>query len=207
MEQTGKKTLRLRRKIFRAVYPALVKAGKIFGLKAGTGENIEDIVPPVSFYSLKTVANNGDEINFESFRGKKVLLVNTATYCGYTPQFSELKWLHEWYKGKLVVLGFPANDFKEQEKGTDEEIAAFCINTYGIQFPLMRKSQVIKGENQNEVFKWLTTQQENGWNDKAPDWNFTKYLVNEKGVLTHYFSAGVSPLSKQVIRALKLTSQ
>jgi glutathione peroxidase len=207
MEKSVKKKLRLKRNIYKKIYPALMKAGKLFGLRAGTGKNKDKVFPPASFYSLKTTANNGETINFETFRGKKVLIVNTATYCGYTPQFSELKWLYEWYKGRLIILGFPANDFKEQEKGTDEEIKTFCINTYGIRFPLMKKSQVVKGENQNEVFEWLTNKEMNGWNDKAPVWNFTKYLVNEKGVLTHYFETGISPVSKQVLRALSLTSQ
>jgi glutathione peroxidase len=196
------KRLRLRRRVFNTIYPALIKAGKIFGLKAGVEVNVDEVTPPVSFYSLRAVRNNGEEINFESFRGKKVLIVNTASNCGYTPQFSELKWLHEWYKGKLHVVGFPANDFKEQEKGSDEEIATYCVGTFGIKFPLMKKSSVVKSEEQNSVFEWLTNKDKNGWNEREPEWNFAKYLINEKGTLTHYFGPGVSPTSRRIIHAL-----
>jgi glutathione peroxidase len=169
--------------------------------------NFDEVVPSVSFYSLKATANNGSTIDFETFRGKKVLIVNTASSCGYTPQFSELKWLHEWYKGKLQIIGFPSNDYQEQEQGSDKEIATFCIGTYGIQFPLMSKSHVAKEEEQNEVFEWLTNKDKNGWNEKAPEWNFSKYLINESGMLTHYFGPGISPVSRKIINALGLTSQ
>lgn len=204
MKAKTKKRLRLRRRVYRTVYPALIKAGKIFGLKAGVEENVEDITPPASFYSLKATANNGAEIDFETFRGKKVLIVNTASACGYTPQFSDLKWLHELYKGKLQVIGFPANDFKEQEKGSDAEIATYCVGTFGIKFPLIKKSQAIKGEGQHTVFEWLTNKEKNGWNEKQPEWNFAKYLVNENGMLTHYFGPGISPLSKKILHAINL---
>jgi glutathione peroxidase len=202
MANSIKKRLRLRREVYKTIYPALMKAGKIFGLKARIEININHVQPPVSFYSLKAIANNGQQVNFEDFKGKKVLIVNTASECGYTPQFSDLKWLHEWYKGKLVVLGFPSNNFAEQEKGSDAEIATYCVGTFGIKFPLMQKSDVVKGENQNDVFEWLTNKDKNGWNEKEPDWNFSKYLMNEYGVLTHYFGPGVSPVSKHIIHAL-----
>jgi glutathione peroxidase len=201
-----KKRLRLKRGMFQAIYPALITAGKIFGLKAGQEVNVDKVEPPVSFYNLKAIANNGVQVDFESFRGKKVLIVNTASNCGYTPQFSELKWLHEWYKGRLLVIGFPSNDFREQEQGSDEEIATFCVGTFGIKFPLMSKSKVVKGPGQNQVFEWLTNKDKNGWSDKEPEWNFSKYLINEKGMLTHYFGTGVSPVSKRITRAISLTS-
>ena len=206
MSNTAKK-IRIRRKVFRAIYSTLIKAGRIFGLKAGEASNANNVAPPVSFYSLRAIANDGSEINFEKFRGKKVFIVNTASNCGYTPQFSEIKWLDDWYGGRMQVIGFPSNDFKEQEKGSDEEIATFCVGTFGIKFPLAKKSQVIKKEGQNPVFEWLSNRQMNGWNDRDPEWNFTKYLINEKGILTHYFGPGISPVSKQVIRAIGLTSQ
>ena len=103
---------------------------------------------------------------------------------------------------KLVIIGFPANDFKEQEKGTDEEIAKFCKVNYGVSFPLMKKSIVIKSSQQNPVYQWLTDSTKNGWNDQSPSWNFTKYIVNEGGVLTNYFGPSVSPLSKDVTKAI-----
>lgn len=203
MQQVGRKRLRIKQKVFKTVYPALLKAGKVFGLKAGVERNKQGVKPSASFYSLKTTANNGSEFSFDSLKGKKVLVVNTASFCGYTPQLSELKWLSDWYKDTLQIVGFPSNDFKEQEKGSDEEIATFCIGTYGIRFPLMRKSRVIKSDEQNPVFAWLTNKNKNGWNDKDPTWNFTKYFIDEKGILTHVFEAGVSPVSKVIVDALK----
>lgn len=179
-----------------------MKAGKWFGLKAGIEQN-KDLKKPIKeFYSLTATSNNGIIVNFNNYRGKKVLLVNTASDCGYTNQFHELKTLHELYLGRLIILGFPANDFMEQEKGTDLEIASFCLATFGIQFMLMKKSKVVKGEDQNEVYKWLTNKTLNGWNDKAPEWNFSKYLINEEGILTHYFGPGISPLSDDVRKNL-----
>ena len=113
-----------------------------------------------------------------------------------------LQKLYETNKDKLVVIGFPANDFKEQEKGTDNEIAAFCKKNYGISFPLAAKSSVIKGEQQNEIFKWLSDKKLNGWNDQQPTWNFSKYLVNENGVLINYFDPAVSPASDEIKNAI-----
>jgi glutathione peroxidase len=129
--------------------------------------------------------------------------VNTASDCGYTDQYDDLQKLYEENKDKLLILGFPANDFKEQEKGTDEEIARFCKLNYGVAFPLMKKSSVIKRPGQNVVFKWLTDSTQNGWNTKPPSWNFAKYLVNEQGMLTNYFGSSVSPLSNEVLEAIK----
>ena len=106
-------------------------------------------------------------------------------------------------KGKLLVIGFPANDFKEQEKGTDEEIMQFCKLNYGVTFPLMKKSVVIRSAGQNPVFQWLTDSAKNGWNNKYPSWNFSKYLVNENGILTNYFDPSVSPLGKEIREAIE----
>jgi glutathione peroxidase len=129
--------------------------------------------------------------------------VNTASDCGYSNQYNQLQELSQKYKDKLVVLGFPANDFKEQEKGSDQEIAAFCKANYGVSFPLMSKSVVIRSDQQNPVFQWLTDSSRNGWNNKQPGWNFSKYIVDEKGMLTHYFGSSVSPLSKDVLKAIE----
>jgi glutathione peroxidase len=171
------------------------------------GKNTAELIneqkkPPVSFYTLKDTLNSGSVMDFASLKGKKVLLVNTASDCGYTNQYNDLQALSETYRDNLVVIGFPANDFKEQEKGTDAEIAEFCKLNYGIGFPLMKKSIVIKKQEQNPVFKWLTDSTMNGWNNKPPSWNFTKYLVNEEGVLTNYFGASVSPLSSDIRDAI-----
>jgi len=195
------KNMTYRQKVLKAVYPALMWFTKL------TGKNTKELSgtrqPPVSFYSLRGTLNNGESLDFAALQGKKVLLVNTASDCGYTNQYSELQKLSEQYKDKLVVIGFPANDFKEQEKGNDSEIAQFCKVNYGITFTLMKKSSVVTSSLQNPVFQWLTDSSKNGWNNKVPTWNFSKYLVNEKGVLTNYFDPSVSPDSEAVIKAIE----
>jgi glutathione peroxidase len=190
-----------RQKLLKAVYPAFMWITRL------TGKNTEKLAnagktPVVSFYSLKAVLNNGDTLDFASLQGKKVLLVNTASDCGYTNQYEDLQALSEQYGQKLVVIGFPANDFKEQEKGSDEEIATFCKRNYGVSFPLVQKSVVVSSVNQHPVFQWLSDPAKNGWNNKMPSWNFSKYLVNEKGVLSHYFDPSVSPASDAVKTAI-----
>lgn len=196
------KNMTYRQKLLKTVYPVLMWFTKISGKNTTTLSN-KDKQPLVSFYSLKMTANDGSEADLSIYKGKKVLLVNTASNCGYTDQYSALQQLYEANKDKLVILGFPANDFKEQEKGSDEEIAQFCKVNYGVTFPLMKKSQVVKGVGQNQVFQWLTDSTKNGWNNKQPSWNFSKYLVNENGVLTHYFGSSVSPMSNEIKEALK----
>ena len=158
--------------------------------------------PPVSFYTLSATLNNGKDFSFENLKGKKVLLVNTASDCGYTPQYAELQKLYQHSKEDLEIIAFPANDFKEQEKGSDEEIATFCSVNYGVSFPLTKKAVVVKNERQHPVFNWLTSKEKNGWNDRPPSWNFTKYLVSEEGVLTHCFEPALSPLSTEVVNAV-----
>jgi glutathione peroxidase len=158
--------------------------------------------PPVSFYSLKATLINGQPLDFSSLKGKKILLVNTASDCGYTDQYKDLEELYRENKDRLIVIGFPANDFKQQEKGTDEEIAQFCKENYGISFPLVKKSTVIKTGEQHQVFRWLTDPAQNGWNDQPPSWNFSKYLVNEEGILTNYFGPSISPTSGDVMIAI-----
>ena len=194
------KNMTYRQKVLKAVYPAMMWFTKLMG--KNTKELSGDKQPPVSFYSLKTTLNNGDTLDFAGLKGKKVLLVNTASDCGYTNQYSDLQKLAEEQKDKLLVIGFPANDFKEQEKGTDEEIAQFCKMNFGISFPLAQKSVVIRSAQQNSVFQWLTDPSRNGWNSKQPSWNFTKYLVDEEGKLTNYFGPSVSPLNKDIMDAV-----
>ena len=196
------RTMTTRQKILKAIYP-------VFAWLVRTGDQNkavltnETLKPIVSFYSLKSQLNNGAELDFNSLKGKKILLVNTASDCGYTPQYTELQKLYDQYRDQVVVLGFPANDFKDQEKGSDEEIASFCKKNFGISFPLMKKSIVIKTEGQNNVFKWLSDSTQNGWNNKPPSWNFSKYLINETGMLVNYFGPSVSPVSAGVINAIK----
>ena len=192
----------LRQKILKAVYPIFKGYTNIIGKGTEVLHNKNESIPPSSFYDLAVVLNNGDILSLAALKGKKVLLVNTASDCGYTPQYEELQKLYEKHNENLQVIGFPANDFKQQEKGTDEEIAEFCKENYNVSFPLAKKSSVIKGSNQHDVFKWLTDSVKNGWNNKPPSWNFCKYLVNELGVLTNYFGASISPLNRDVLTAI-----
>lgn len=195
------KNMTLRQKVLKAIYPAWMWYAKLRGKNVTELKN-EQRQPPVSFYSLKGTLNNGDTLDFASLKGKKIMLVNTASDCGYTDQYDALQKLSEEYQDKLVVVGFPANDFKQQEKGTDEEIAQFCKQNFGVKFPLMKKSVVMKSSGQNEVFRWLTDSAKNGWNNKPPSWNFTKYIVNEEGALTNYFGPSVSPTGKKIKMAI-----
>jgi glutathione peroxidase len=195
------KNMTVRQKILKAVYPAWMWWTKL------TGRNITELSnpkkqPPVSFYSLTDTLNNGNLLEFSTLKGKKVLLVNTASDCGYTSQYNDLQQLYEENKDKLIIIGFPANDFRDQEKGTDEEIASFCKQNFGVTFPLAKKSSVIPSRVQNGIFQWLTDSTKNGWNNKPPAWNFTKYLVNEEGRLTNYFGSSISPMSKDVLDAI-----
>ena len=192
----------VRQKFLRFVYPLLMEWVRLTGRHAKWIENINNTQPLVSFYELKAIANDGSVIDFSIFKGKMVLLVNTASDCGYTGQYAQLEKLYRKNRDKLVVIGFPANDFKKQEKGTDEEIGAFCKTNYGISFPLSQKAVVVKKPGQHPVFQWLTYAARNGWLDKAPDWNFAKYLVTAEGVLDGYFGPGISPLDEVVEKAI-----
>lgn len=195
------KELTWRQKMLRTVYPAFMWITKKTGTNASTLEN-KNATAPVSFYSLQLELNNGDTLLFEQLKGKNVLLVNTASDCGYTRQYETLQSLYATHGDSLVVIGFPANDFKEQEKGSDAEIGAFCKKNFGVSFPLAKKSVVSKTAGQHPVFQWLTDPAKNGWNSKAPSWNFSKYLVTKNGRLTHYFDPSVSPDDPVLLNAL-----
>lgn len=155
------------------------------------------------FHALEVIQNNGNSFKFETLKNKKVMLVNTASDCGYTAQYDDLQKLSEIYKDQLVILGFPSNDFGEQEKADDSVIEQFCKINFGVSFPLMSKSRVKKKEDQNEVFQWLSDKNKNGWNDMAPTWNFCKYLVDENGNLTHFFEAAIEPTDERVLLAIE----
>ncbi len=166
-------------------------------------KNEKNVVPSSAFYNLKIILNDGSLLSSDSLKGKKVLLVNTASECGYTKQYEDLEKLYAMYKNKLVIVAFPANDFGGQEPGDDSTIVKFCKQKYSITFPIALKSSVKKGSKQNEVFKWLSDSTLNGWNNSAPTWNFAKYLVDENGSLTHFFPSAVKPLDEKIISALK----
>ncbi len=164
--------------------------------------NKKNIQPFQSFYSLSARLNNGALLSFDSLRGRKLLLVNTASDCGYTNQYSDLQKLYEAHHDKLTVIAFPANNFQQQEKGSDEEIGNFCKINFGVTFPIALKSSVVKGSDQQKVFQWLTDKTKNGWNNKPPSWNFSKYLISEEGALMNYFDPAISPLSEEVLKAI-----
>ncbi len=183
--------------IKKALYPLIM----LFTKNTGKGivlHNVKKLLPHSSFYDLQANLNNGKQILFSQLAGKKVLIVNTASDCGFTGQYAQLQALHKQFESKLTIIGFPANDFKEQEKGDDDTIAQFCQINYGVSFPLIKKSVVVNNPEQHEVFKWLSHEKSNGWLEHQPDWNFSKYLVDEKGVLTDYFGPAVSPLDAVV---------
>lgn len=187
-----------RQKVMKAIYPALMWFNKLKGGQTQVKEPNKEELPPVPIHSLQVILNNGDTLPLSAARGKKLLFVNTASACGYTNQYAELQQLWEQYRDRLLIIGFPANDFKEQEKGTDDEIAQFCQLNFGVNFPLSKKTTVIPGDQQHPIYKWLTDKSRNGWNEQAPGWNFSKYLVDEEGRLLGYFEAGVSPLSDSI---------
>jgi glutathione peroxidase len=192
----------IRQRFMKLAYPFLILLGKMKG-KKGRQTPKEKKSPSQPFYGLSVTLNNGQPFNFSALKGKKVLIVNTASDCGFTPQYKELQQLQEQQKQNLVIIGFPANDFKEQEKGDDAAIAQFCEVNYGITFPLVKKSTVVAGEKQNTVFKWLSSAELNGWCNQPPVWNFSKYLVDENGVLVDFFGPAVSPTGSEISAALQ----
>ena len=156
---------------------------------------------PSSIYEFKPLSIDGKVVNLSIYKGKKILIVNTASECGSTPQYSELEKLYEKYKNKLVVIGFPANNFGEQEPGNNKEIAAFCKKNYDVTFPMMSKVSV-KGDHIDPLFQWLITQPNP---DKTGDiqWNFEKFLLDENGKLIHRFHYKMSPMDEKIIKAIE----
>lgn len=192
-----------KQRILKVVYPLWIAFTKLLGKNTKIVENDKNARPVQSIYELSVPLNNGNSLPLQTYKGKKLLLVNTASNCGYTNQYEELQQLYKQFNNQLEIIAFPANDFKEQEKGNDSDIAQFCQVNFGVTFPLAKKSVVIKSGDQNNIFKWLTDKAKNGWNEQPPSWNFSKYLINEQGMLTHYFDPSVSPLSEEVVKAVK----
>ena len=155
----------------------------------------------VSIYDFKVDGLEGGSIDLASFKGKKIMIVNTASECGFTPQYEELEQLYKKYQGKLVVIGFPANNFGGQEPGSNEEISAFCKRNYGVTFPMAAKISV-KGEDMSPLYKYLVNEaQKKGFADPVK-WNFTKFLIDEEGKLVTVFSHKTKPLSEDVLKYL-----
>jgi glutathione peroxidase len=162
-----------------------------------------DAAAPKSFYELTIPALNGtDTINFAAYKGKKILCVNVASECGYTYQYEDLQKLHEKYADKLVLIGFPCNQFGGQEPGTPEEIGAFCKKNYGVSFTLTEKIDV-KGDNQHPVYQWLTHKTYNGKDDYTVGWNFNKFLLDENGNFMAHFGSKTKPFDKELVELIE----
>jgi len=152
-----------------------------------------------SFYDFTVTDINGKSFSMSSLKGKKIMVVNVASKCGYTPQYEQLQKLYDTFKDKnFVIVAFPANNFANQEPGTNAEIKEFCRMNYGITFPMMQKISV-KGEDQAPIYRWLTQKSENGVLDQEVTWNFQKYLIDENGKLTAVYLPKVSPLDEKII--------
>ena len=157
---------------------------------------------PKSIHSFKVESLDGKTIDFSKFKGKKILIVNTASECGFTPQYEDLEKLYDTYKNKLVIVGFPANNFGGQEPGSNQEIATFCKKNYGVTFPMAAKVSV-KGSDTAPIFKFLTDKKLNGVKNTTILWNFTKFLLNEKGELVDTFISTTKPTSDSITKYLK----
>lgn len=168
----------------------LVFAGLLLSL------NSVDVKP---IYQFKVKDIQGDMFDFESLKGKKIMIVNTASKCGLTPQYEQLEALYQKYKDdNFTIIGFPANDFLSQEPGTNEEIASFCKLNYGVSFPMMSKV-IVKGKEKCEIYQYLTSKELNGVEDNEVKWNFQKYLINEQGFLVKVISPKVKPNDSEII--------
>lgn len=155
-----------------------------------------------SFYDFKMKDINGKEVAFSEFKGKKLLLVNVASKCGYTKQYAQLQELYAEHGDKILILGFPANNFGGQEPGSNEEIKEFCSTEYGVTFPMFEKISVA-GFDKHPLYRWLSNASKNGWNNEEPNWNFCKYFVNEKGELVKFFPSAVTPLDEQILQLIE----
>lgn len=172
---------------------------KLISIIAITFFTVFSLAAQESFYDFKVKDITGKEFDLSQLKGKKVMVVNTASKCGFTPQYEDLEKLYLKYKDDdFIIIGFPANNFMNQEPGTNEEIAEFCKVNYGVTFPMMSKISV-KGEDMHPLYRWLTSKNENGKMDSEVQWNFQKYLINEKGELVDVVKPREKPFSKEII--------
>jgi len=178
-----------------------VVAATIEGENIATERSIDMIKPNLYDYNIKDI--DGNNFSIEKLRGKKILIVNTASKCGNTPQYEELEMLYQKHKSNnFVIIGFPSNDFGKQEPGTNSEIKEFCTKNYGVTFPMMGKVSVT-GPTMCELYKFLTQKSKNGVQDSQVDWNFQKYLINEFGELVKVFPSKVTPLNPELESLIK----
>ena len=154
-----------------------------------------------SIHSFKVKSIDGGQIDLSKYKGKKIMVVNTASQCGYTPQYASLQKVYSQYKDKLVIIGFPCNQFGGQEPGSNAEIVEFCEKNYGVTFPLADKVDV-KGGTQSPIYQWLTQKTKNGVLDATIGWNFNKFLLDENGKMLAYFPSNVKPDSDAILNYL-----
>ncbi|MGV9002799.1 glutathione peroxidase [Flavobacterium sp.] len=162
-------------------------------------ETMTETATKETIYQFKVKDLNDKEFDFASLKGKKILIVNTASECGLTPQYKDLEAIYKKYNDKnFVIVGFPANNFGSQEPGTNKQIATFCQQNYGVTFPMMSKISV-KGKDMSKVYEFLTQKSKNGLQDSEVEWNFQKYLINEKGELVKVLSPRVLPTDQEIV--------
>ncbi len=195
---------------FAALSPGVISLNYLYAMQSDKildrpMENVttDSVAPSASIYQFTLTSLDGKTVSLEQFKGKKLILLNVASECGYTPQYADWQKFYEENKEFVVVLGFPCNDFGEQEPGTAAEIGSFCQKNYGVTFPMFEKVSV-KGEAQAPLYKWLSDPAQNGWNNKVPIWNFCKYVVDENGRLTHFFGSNTKPNSEKFLEAMGL---
>ncbi|NHE58686.1 glutathione peroxidase [Cyclobacterium plantarum] len=164
--------------------------------------NLNNMNVQENFYDFTMNDIDGNPVDFSAYKGKKLLIVNVASKCGYTPQYAELQELYEAYKDQMTILAFPANNFGGQEPGTNEDIKTFCSENYGVTFPMFEKISV-KGVDKHPLYRWLSDKNLNGWNNTEPSWNFCKYFINEKGELVKFFPSSVKPMDEEIIALIK----
>ena len=175
----------------------------LFGGTSSAQPALPLVEPPQSFYALSATDIAGQPVSMDRYKGHKVLVVNTASHCGYTPQYAQLEALYQRYAASgLIILGFPSNNFLWQEPGSNAVIATFCSLNYGVTCPLMGKVDV-KGKVMHPVYQWLTSKARNGVSDTTVKWNFQKYLIDEQGRLIGTFAPGTDPLSDEFISLIR----
>ena len=187
---------------FGSIIPILIVSTIVFSISSLYGLswfNKKDDIDGLSenIYQYSAIDINGNTVTFDQFEGKYILIVNTASKCGFSYQYGQLQELYEIYKDKLVICSFPANNFLWQEPLSNEEIKMFCNNNYDFTFHVFEKISV-KGNNKHPIYKWLSNKELNGQIDKEPSWNFFKYLIDSEGKLMYYFDSRVEPLSSQI---------
>lgn len=182
-------------------YHLIKTVSGISGIGIVADINTDNKMPISSIHDIEVITNKNEKISLDTYKGKYLLIVNTASQCGFTPQLKELETLNQQFKN-LEILAFPSNDFGNQEPGSNDTIEKFCQINYGSTFPIFTKDKV-SDTNKQLLYQWLSNPSQNGWNAKEPKWNFYKYLIDESGKLIGVFSSAVSPLDKKITDRLR----